>query len=189
MKKYLAFVASFFLVSGLASAASISLHSSQQVYADGDNISFKVSAKPGDYTLYFTDAPFEKDFSISGNDTSAEYTKIVNHTFSGIAFDSLVKASLENRSVSTQEFYVGTGKPVFQSISMDPKFVTKEDAVNVDVRVADADMDVQKAVLTVHAPNRTFSREMSLESQEEAFYNFESGFIANETGEWFYSID
>lgn len=173
---------------GTALAAEITVSSEPEIYSNGDTIDFNVTAAPGNYSIVFPDQSFEKDFVIEGFNRS-QLNKTVSHTFEDIAFDAYVEAELENESARTQEFYVGTGLPVFKSVTTSPDFPKPGDFVEISVRVADADVDVNDAVLKFNDGNETIEREMSEKSAERPYYRFESGFRVEEEGRKSYSVE
>lgn len=171
-----------------AAAAQIELVSEPDIYSNGDTAKFEVTAEPGNYTLTFPDQNFNKQFTLEESN-STQVTENISHDFQDIAFDSYVEASIVNESATTSDFYVGTGLPVFKSVTIKPDFPKPGDFIEITARIADADVDVNGAVLSFQDGNNTVERDMNKVSEERPYYTFKSGFEVNNEGQKSFSIE
>jgi len=139
------------LFAGLVSAGDIGLESNTSYFVEGDTASFNFTGEEGNYTLSLETSTVNRDLTnFTVNSSESSKGKIIDYIWEDGSPNSQVNVfannTFGNTTAYSDEFFLGTGEPVFNDVSVRPEIPNVEDYALVNVRGIDPDYDIENVL-------------------------------------------
>jgi len=174
-------------------SADIELESNKSYFVEGDNASFNFTGTEGNYTLYLEASRGNRkltDFTVNSSESSKG--KIIDYTWRDGSTNSRVNVfagnSSGNNTAYSDEFFLGTGEPVFNDVSVRPEIPNVKDYAIINVRGIDPDYDIENVFIETKEGNDTVRYDMVDQNESEPYFEFEKGLELFEEGVKDYNI-